>query len=372
MVLKKLNLVNFRNYVDEEIVFNRGINILFGQNGQGKTNILESLYYLGLTKSFRTNNDQNLILNNAPFFRIEGEFSTDVKRKVVVSLALSLSEGKRLKVNQQKIPKFSDYIGTVPLVLLAPSDLEISQGGPHRRRQFLDIMLSQSSPLYLHHLLEYRRALRQRNLLFQTEGSFDEPALEAWEAALMQHGVVLIDKRNEAIQQLDGLVKDYYGKLSGKTDKVKTLYQSTLALNGPKPLPEKYQEAMIQNREKDRQLQTTRVGPHRDDVLFLINGKPLRWMGSQGEHKTFIIALRMAEYDYLQSVGEKLPLLLFDDIFGELDSSRIGNMIQSLSRIGQVFITTTSPDFFGKVENWGGETSFYEIVNGKVAVKELV
>ncbi|UCF64308.1 MAG: DNA replication/repair protein RecF [bacterium] len=372
MVLKKLKLVNFRNYVDEEIVFNHGINILFGQNGQGKTNILESLYYLGLTKSFRTNNDQNLILNNAPFFRIEGEFSTDVKRKVVVSLALSLSEGKRLKVNQQKILKFSDYIGTVPLVLLAPSDLDISQGGPHRRRQFLDIMLSQSSRLYLHHLLQYRRSLKQRNLLLQAEGMSDPPALEAWEEALIQHGIVLIEKREEAVRQIDEMVKTYYGRLSGKTDKVKIVYQSSLNINGPDSRPEGYRQAMTRNREKDRQLQTTRVGPHRDDMLFLINGKPLRWMGSQGEHKTFIIALRMAEYQYLQTVRESLPLLLFDDIFGELDGSRIGNMIESLSRIGQVFITTTSPDFFGKVENWQGETSFYEIVNGKVSARELV
>lgn len=372
MVLKKLKLVNFRNYAEEEIAFHPGLNILFGQNGQGKTNILESLYYLALTKSFRTNIDQNLVLNNAQFFRIEGNFTTDSNRKLVSSLSFSGTQGKRLKVNTQKVPKFSDYIGTIPLVLLAPSDLEITQGGPFQRRKFLDIMLSQSSKLYLHHLLQYRRALKQRNLILQDGGEIDKATLESWEATLIQHGTVLIEKRRGAIAELDSVVKQFYTKLSGKEDKVKIVYQSSVPVVSEKTLSEIYEQALAQNRERDRQLQSTGIGPHRDDMLLLINGKSLRWMGSQGEHKTFIISLKMAEYQYLQEVRNNLPLLLFDDIFGELDSNRIGNMIQSLSQIGQVFITTTSPHFFGKVENWQGDSSFYEIMDGKVSLRENV
>jgi len=372
MVLKKLKLVNFRNYAKEEIVFHPGLNILFGQNGQGKTNILESLYYLALTKSFRTNTDQNLVLNNALFFRIEGDFSTNRNRKLVSSLSFSGTQGKQLKVNNQKVPKFSEYIGTIPLVLLAPSDLEITQGGPYQRRKFLDIMLSQSSKLYLHHLLQYRRTLKQRNQLLQDGEAFDETTLESWETTLVQHGAILIEKRREAIGELDSVVKQYYAKLSGKEDRIKIVYQSSVSAENEKTLAEVFGKALVQNREKDRQLQTTGIGPHRDDVLFLINGKSLRWMGSQGEHKTFIISLKMAEYKYLQKMRKNLPLLLFDDIFGELDSNRIGNMIQSLSQIGQVFITTTSPHFFGKVKNWQGDSHFYEIANGKVSVREHI
>jgi DNA replication and repair protein RecF len=372
MVLKQLKLVNFRNYAKQEIVFHPGLNILFGQNGQGKTNILESLYYLALTKSFRTNTDQNLILNNAQFFRIEGDFTTDRKRKLVSSLSFSGTQGKQLKLNHQKVPKFSDYIGTIPLVLLAPSDLEITQGGPYQRRKFLDIMLSQSSKLYLHHLLQYRRALKQRNLILQDGEFIDKATLESWETTLIQHGTVVIEKRCEAVAELDSMVKQIYAKLSGKDDKVKIIYQSSVAVQNEKTVSEEYGQAMVLNREKDQQLQATSIGPHRDDILFLINGKSLRWMGSQGEHKTFIISLKMAEYQYLQEMRNNLPLLLFDDIFGELDANRIGNMIQSLSQIGQVFITTTSPHFFGKLEHWQGDSSFYEIMNGEVSVKEQV
>jgi DNA replication and repair protein RecF len=370
MVLNKLRLTNFRNYNREEIDFRAGTNILFGRNGQGKTNILESLYYLALTKSFRTNNDQNLILNKENYFRIEGEFRTEKGRKLSSSIAYSPSEGKRLNLNNQKIPKFVDYIGTIPLVLLAPSDLEISQGGPHQRRQFIDIMLSQAGHLYLHNLLKYRRVLKQRSLLLQQD-LIDETVMAAWDQALIQHGSALIEKRLETIEELDRLVKQFYMKLSGGTDQVKLIYQTSFTLKNEMKLDEAFLAGLKKNAEKDRQAGTTSCGPHRDEILFLINGKPLRWMGSQGEHKTFIIALKMAEYDYLRSNQKNLPLLLFDDIFGELDESRIKNMIGSLNEIGQVFITTTSPHFFNKVEEWNNDTSFYEIRNGQVTESEL-
>jgi DNA replication and repair protein RecF len=370
MVLQKLQLTNFRNYNREEIDFRSGTNILFGRNGQGKTNILESLYYLALTKSFRTNSDQNLILTTENYFRIEGEFKTEKGRKLSSSIAYSASEGKRLNLNNQKISKFVDYIGTIPLVLLAPSDLGISQGGPHQRRQFIDIMLSQASQLYLHSLLQYRRALKQRNLLLQ-QNNIDDAVMAAWDQALIQHGTAIIEKRLETIAELDQRVKQFYLKLSGGTDQVKLIYQTSFTLKKEAKLEEAFLEGLNKNAEKDRQSGTTSCGPHRDEILFLINGKPLRWMGSQGEHKTFIIALKMAEYEYLGSNQKSLPLLLFDDIFGELDQNRIKNMIGSLNQIGQVFITTTSPNFFDKVEEWDNDTSFYEIREGQVAEKVL-
>jgi DNA replication and repair protein RecF len=364
MVLNKLHLINFRNYRDQKINFHNGTNILFGNNGQGKTNIIESLYYLALTKSFRTNNDQNLILSSESFFRIQGDFTTEQGRKALSAIAFSASEGKRLTYNNQRIQKFSEYIGSIPVVLLAPSDLEVTQAGPHQRRKFLDIMLSQASKIYLHHLLQYRRSLKQRNLLLQ--GAVDEHLMQSWEDALVQHGTILIEKRLEAIEKLDELVKEYYMRMSGGTEKVKLIYQSTFPFKEREKIPELYHSALKQNFSKDQQNQSTSIGPHRDEVLLLINGKFLKSFGSQGEHKTFIIALKMAEYHYLQSVQKSLPLLLFDDIFGELDAGRIGNMINSLSKTGQVFITTTSPNFLGKLNDWKGQTAFYQIEQGTV------
>lgn len=369
MFLNKLHLTNFRNYRDQKIDFHTGTNILFGNNGQGKTNIIESLYYLALTKSFKTNNDLNLILSSETFFRIQGDFTTEQGKKMISAIAFSAADGKRLNYNNQRIQKFSEYIGSIPMVLLAPSDLDITQAGPHQRRKFLDIMLSQASKIYLHHLLQYRRSLKQRNLLLQ-QPKLDEHLLQSWEDALVQQGTILIEKRIEAIEKLDDLVKDYYMRMSGGTEKVKLVYQSTFPIKEQEKIPESFHSALRQNFSKDQQNQTTSIGPHRDEVLLLINGKSLKAIGSQGEHKTFIIALKMAEYHYLQSVQKNLPLLLFDDIFGELDAGRIGNMINSLSQTGQVFITTTSPNFFGKLNGWKRQTAFYQIEQGTVKETE--
>ncbi len=371
MILQSLALTNFRNYREAKIDFQEGVNVLFGRNGQGKTNILESIYYLALTKSFRTSNDQNLIYYQQDFFRIQGDFKTQQGRLHRVAIAYSPQEGKRLQHNGQRVGRFADYIGTVPLVLLAPSDLEISQGGPHYRRQFLDIMLSQASKLYLHHLIQYRRALKQRNLLLQQE-NLETRLLESWDDALVQHGVVLIEKRLEAVERLDELVKGYYARLSGGGDKTKLLYRGTFQVPPNGHLTEVFRSALQAVRTRELEQGLTLVGPHRDDVLFLLNGKPLRVVGSQGEHKTFIISLKMAEREYLQNIQHEAPILLFDDIFGELDAGRILNMIRSLARIGQTFITTTSPNFFGKMENWETKPAFYEIENGTVQRRESI
>ena len=369
MVLTFLKLVNFRNYLQAEIHFKDGILVLFGENGQGKTNILESIYYLALTKSFRTSNDLNLILNGQEYFRIQGELVNHQGRKFTASMAYSRTEGKRLVFNNQKVQKFSDYIGNIPVVLLAPSDLDISQGGPQRRRQFLDVMLSQASKLYLYHLIQYRRSLRQRNALLQSD-KFDKNLLQSWEEALVENGISLIQERLKALQVLEDRVRKHYQELSGSQDKIKLIYRGSFSATREQDLPQVFRRALELNREKDMSLGTTSIGPHRDDVLFLINGKPLRAVGSQGEHKTFVIALKIAEFHFLRGVQDESPILLFDDIFGELDAGRISNMISSLSEIGQVFITTTSPDFFGKVKQWDQNITFYEISRGTVTVRE--
>jgi DNA replication and repair protein RecF len=366
MIIKYLHLTNFRNYRQAEISFNKGTNVLFGHNGQGKTNVLESIYYLALTKSFRTSLDKNLICYQEAYFRIEGELEDVHGRLQRSSIAYSPDEGKRLNYNGQIVSVFSEYIGSVSVVLLAPMDLEISQGGPYIRRRFLDIMLSQASNLYLHHLIEYRRALKQRNVLLQSEQR-NENLIQSWEEALIQNGMVLIQKRMEAVESISQMVKEYYQELSGRTDKIKIVYQNSVMPNHSENLESAYAEAFNKSRSKEYQTGSTSVGPHRDDLLFLINGKPLRVVGSQGEHKTFVISLKMAEFFFLQRMHDEPPILLFDDIFGELDADRITNMIHSLSNIGQVFLTTTSPHFFGRVSNWNSGTAFYGIEQGHIS-----
>ncbi|MFQ5584084.1 MAG: DNA replication/repair protein RecF, partial [Calditrichia bacterium] len=212
MLLKHLVLSDFRNYPNLEVYFFDGIHILHGENGAGKTNILEAIYYLALTKSFRTNTDKHLIFNKASMFRIQGEFELTQGRLFNSSIAYSLAGGKRLVVNSQKIAKFSDYIGEIPAVLLAPSDLQLSQGAPYLRRRFIDVLLCQSHKLYLHHLVQYNRSLRQRNQLLQAE-SVDEKLLESWDENLVTNGAEIIRKRQSTVESLSGIVREYYQSL---------------------------------------------------------------------------------------------------------------------------------------------------------------
>ena len=363
MKLIALRLFHFRNYGELNQTFSDGVNILYGPNGTGKTNILEAIYYLAITRSFRTKVDRYLIQFQQEMFRIQGVLQNDQGKEFHTTIAYSLREGKRLTIDQQRVSRFTDYIGEIPIVLLCPDDLAISQGSPQQRRRFLDILLSQSSKNYLHHLVEYRRCLKQRNALLQRE----EPNLDliiSWEEGLIQHGVPLIQKRREAVHILSDQVKNIYSALSQSGDKAKMIYQSTVPGTSEEELTEKYRQLFSEKRQQELELGITLIGPHRDDMLFLINGKPLRQYASQGEHKTFVVALKMAEYAFLQAQKSQSPILLFDDIFGELDAQRISQMLTYLGSIGQVFVTTTSPDFFHKVEKPTIPITYYAVKGG--------
>ena len=366
MRLERLSLSNFRIYDQVELTFDDGIHVIYGDNGSGKTTILEAIHYLALTKSFRTKSDKHLILTQQDMFRIQGEFRSDAGQKLTSALAYTGSSGKQLTVNGQKANRFSEYIGSVPIVLLHPADLSLSQGSPLQRRRFLDILLSQSSKLYLHHLIEYNRSLRQRNQQLQAASS-DPQLLIPWEENLVRNGAQLIEKRRETIEKLDALIKHYYGQLSDKDDSVKIIYQTNVQQKGDDDLEAVYRRLFEQKRQRERDNGTTELGPHRDDMLFLINGKPMKAYASQGEHKTLVIALKLAEFDYLQLQQMQPPILLFDDIFGELDAGRIRMMLQQLSNIGQVFVTTTSRNFFEKVQGFDAPTHYYFVENGNIA-----
>lgn len=372
MQLTRLSLTNFRNYQKADIKFSEGVHIIHGENGSGKTTILEAIHYLALTKSFRTTNDKNLVLNTENMFRIQGEFKTSQEQAIVSTIAYSPETGKILTVNGQKSQKFSDYIGEVPMVLLHPADLSLSQGGPAQRRRFLDILLSQSSKLYLHHLIQYNRSLRQRNrLLAESAGKKCDPQLlKSWEENLIAHGAEIIRRRSETAEQLSGQVKSSYRELSSKEDKVKIIYRSNVQQMEGEELAPAFERLFDHKRSQEQEYGTTLVGPHRDDLLFLLNGKPLRDYASQGEHKTFIIALKLAEFQHLQQQRLQPPILLFDDIFGELDANRIQQMLRQLGNIGQVFVTTTSRNFFGKMPDFSLPVHYYEVEKGMITQAE--
>ncbi len=367
MYLVTLRLENFRNYEQLAVAFHKGVNILYGPNGAGKTSVLEAIYYLALIRSFRTHQDNNLVQKGKEMFRIQGVFETPQGSSFQAHVAFSRQQGKVLSLDHERVTRFVDYIGTVPVVLIAPADLTISQSGPLARRRFLDIMLSQSNKLYLHHLKEYKRALKTRNWLLKQE-TVDVAQLATWEALLARHGAAIIQKRVETVAQLSGWVRQLYQELSHTEDKVKLVYQSTVPIEGDN-LETALLQALAANRQRDGALQTTTVGPHRDDVLFLLNGMPFRQVGSQGEHKTLIIALKLAEFRYLQQMHAYPPILLFDDIFGELDAQRIQAMLARITEIGQVFVTTTSRNFFEKMHEIPASLHYYYVKDGTITAE---
>ncbi len=363
MQLQRLNLLNFRNYKSRVFSFSGGIHVIYGKNGAGKTSILEAIYYLALTKSFRATKDKYLIFDQETICRVEGEFLTGQGQTTRVALAYSQEAGKQLTVNGQKVPKFAEYIGDIPVVLLYPADLELSQGSPQQRRRFLDVLLCQSSKLYLHSLIQYNRSLRQRNQLLQS-GRFDVPLILSWEENLITHGAELIRRREAVAAELSRLVQNYYQTLSQRDDATKVVYRCNIPTGPGVDLTAAYRQAFAEKRSQEREYGTTLVGPHRDDLLFLLNGKPMKTHASQGEHKTFVISLKLAEFHHLEQQQQQAPILLFDDIFGELDADRIRQMLEQLSRIGQVFVTTTSRSFFDKVQNFKAPVSYYPVENG--------
>lgn len=364
MQLKHLQLQGFRNYAQANIEFFNGVHILHGQNGAGKTSIIEAIYYLALTKSFRTSSDRFLVHNQEDMFRIQGEFLTQQGQRHQVAIAYSGASGKLLSVNGQKVPVFADYIGDVPVVLLYPADLNLSQSGPQFRRRFLDILLSQSSHLYLHQLIQYNRSLRQRNLLLQNRRN-DRQLLASWEENLSVSGAEIIRRRMAALQQLAPMVTENYRQLSNTGDETEILYRCNVESAAPENLEDHYRALFEKRRGQEMEYGSTLIGPHRDDLVFQLNGRPMKSYASQGEHKTFVIALKLAEFAYLQEQRSQAPILLFDDIFGELDATRIRSMLDRLGDIGQVFVTTTSADFFGKVEQFRQPTWYYQIEGGK-------
>jgi len=365
MQLKQLSLMNFRNYHEVTIKFSDGIHVLFGENGAGKTSILEAIHYLALTKSFRTGNDRNLILTSEKMFRVQGVFQNSQGQTLKVAIAYSIDSGKRLTVNQQSPQTFSEYIGEVPVVLLHPADLRLSQGSPQHRRRFLDVLLSQSSKVYLHHLIQYNRSLKQRNQLLQ-DPLTEVQLLRSWEENLVNYGVELIVRRREAAARLGEMVTRYYRQISKSNDLVTIDYRTNVPGTTEAEIARGYRETFDEKRHREQAYGTTLVGPHRDDLMFLLNGTPMREYASQGEHKTLVIALKLAEFHFLQEQRASSPMLLFDDIFGELDGNRIRLMLHQLSNIGQVFVTTTSRTFFDKVQEFEAPIRFYRVENGTV------
>ena len=339
MHLRSLSLVNFKNYEQAEISLTARINCFVGENGVGKTNILDAVHYLALCKSNLNPVDTQNIRYDQDFSVIQGVFSRDEKDENILC-GLNRQKKKQFKRNKKEYKKLSEHIGLIPLVMVSPYDSVLINGGSEERRRFINGVIAQYSKDYLENLIRYNRALSQRNRLlkdFAAKGGFDASMLEVWDEQLERFGSPVVKERQRFVDELIPVFSVYYEKVSGNREQVSLDYRSQL-------LEKDFLEGLRQAREKDRALQYTTFGLHKDDLGMKLGDFNLKKVGSQGQQKTYLAALKLAESKFIRKHTGRTPILLLDDIFDKLDASRVKHLIALVSeeKFGQIFITDTS------------------------------
>lgn len=338
MFLKKLSLINYKNFASRNFGFDSKINCFVGNNGIGKTNILDAIYHLSFGKSYFNPVATQNIRHGTDFFVIEGEFEKNGREeKIVCSLKRGVK--KVIKRNGKTYERFSDHIGFLPLVIISPADRDLITEGSEMRRKFIDGVISQSDKDYLRILIKYNKVLVQRNSLlkyFAANHTFDLDALVVYNDQLHLYGTEIFEKRREFLEVFIPIFKAQYKAISGGNETVDLTYDSKLLDKG---LLELLDQAM----EKDRALQYTSVGIHKDDLNFVIGDHPIKKFGSQGQQKSFLIALKLAQFDFIKSQAKTTPILLLDDIFDKLDEQRVAHIVALVNQqnFGQIFISDT-------------------------------
>jgi len=362
--LTQLRLYNFKNYSTAKFVFSPEINCFTGLNGSGKTNVLDAIYYLCFTKSYFQNQDVVNILTNQNELSINGQF---LKSNNVENVQLIITRGskKKLKLNTKEYTKLSEHIGLFPLVIIAPNDIYLIHEGSEERRKFVDTFIAQIDKQYLYNLIQYNKALEQRNALLKSffeNNNFDENLINNYNQKLILHGNLVYEKRKQFLIDFEILFLKYYAKISNNTDTVCLKYESQLH-------QEDFSELLNNYLKIDLAGQRTTKGIHKDDLLFEINGFLLKKMGSQGQQKSFIIALKLAQYEYLKNQTNIKPLLLLDDIFEKLDNNRLAIILNMIGEdnFGQIFITDTDKKRLEEMfKNLQANIKYFEIDKGNV------
>jgi len=376
MHLEKLSVVNFRNYAEAQATFSPDLNLIYGLNAQGKTNFLEAIYLLCLGRSFRVAKNQEMVKKDSSFFTITGTLTLDnqIKKKAVLSYR---KDGKKeISIDRKKLSKHSKIFGQFPIVVMAPDEFKITSGGPSERRRFIDIFLSQVSLSYLTNLQEYNRILKQRNRILQQirdgQGVL-ETSIEPWTERLVEVGCEIINARNKFVPEFSETLQSIYKKYTESQDTLKIFIESTVTIRKEICETEDFYNALRSVKKKERILGTTLVGPHRDELIFQINGMDLRKYGSRGEHKSVLVALKIAEFRYLKLKQDETPIMLLDDCYSELDNLREEKVFNSLNDLGQIFLTSPKESLFEnktkQFDNFSNVSRFY-VENGNIEHKK--
>ncbi|WDT67731.1 DNA replication/repair protein RecF [Cloacibacterium sp. TD35] len=338
MIIKNLKIFNFKNHSEKSFDFSPEINCFVGNNGAGKTNILDALHYLSMAKSFLGNLDAQNILYDSDFFALEAEIQGEEKNDIIkVQLP---KEGKKIiKKNEKTYERIADHIGFLPSVMISPYDANLISDGSESRRKFLDAMISQTDSDYLFALIQYQKTLQQRNALlkyFAKNRTFDLDSLEIYNDPLTKFGTQIFEKRQRFVASILPTIQHFYEIISKGNEKVTVIYESNLN-------EQNFEEILSENLEKDRVLTYTSRGIHKDDLRFEMNGNLIKKFGSQGQQKSFLIALKLAQIKRIKDITNKNPILLLDDIFDKLDDNRVSQLIELVNQqnFGQIFITDT-------------------------------
>tara|TARA_R110002020_G_scaffold154714_6_gene335357 strand:+ start:272002 stop:273081 length:1080 start_codon:yes stop_codon:yes gene_type:complete len=341
MILQALSLINYKNFESATFELDAKINCFVGNNGVGKTNILDAIYHLSFGKSYFNPITTQNINHDADFFVIEGLYKKDDRdEKVLVSA--KRGQKKVIKRNAKQYERFAEHIGFLPLVIISPADRDLIIEGSDTRRKFIDGVISQSDKTYLNNLISYNKILSQRNALlkyFAANRTFDETTLAVYNDQMAAIGLNIFNARKDFLEKFTPIFQQRYASISGGREEVKLKYKSQL---NEAPLSQLFKEAL----PKDRMLQYTSVGTHKDDLSFKIEGHPIKKFGSQGQQKSYLIALKLAQFDFIKQVSGTTPLLLLDDVFDKLDESRVKQIIELVNNdnFGQLFISDTHPE----------------------------
>ncbi len=358
MKINKLQLLNFKNHESISFDLSAPINCFVGNNGVGKTNVLDALYYLSVGKSFLGNSDFNNIRTDSDFFSIEAEIENGEKEDII-KIVLPKEAKKVIKKNDKTYDRLSDHIGYLPSVMISPYDQNLISDSGESRRKFLDAMICQTDSDYLFSLIQYQKTLQQRNALlkaFAKNKYFDLDNLEIYNEPLVKYGQIIFEKRKVFTAELLPVMQEFYTIISDAKEEIKVTYQSDLEAD--------FYGLINQNLEKDRVLTYTSKGVHKDDLVFEMSGQSIKKVGSQGQQKTFLIALKLAQMKRVKELTGKTPILLLDDIFDKLDDKRVSQLIVLVNQesFGQIFITDTHKERTEQiVKNINNQSSIFEI-----------
>lgn len=338
MIIKKLALYNFKNHSEKKFEFSPQINCFVGNNGAGKTNILDALHYLSVGKSFLGNTDSNNIKIDEDFFTIDAEIQND-DTEDFIKISQPREAKKIIKKNDKSYDRMADHIGYLPSVMISPYDSNLISDSGESRRKFLDSMISQTDSGYLFDLIQYQKTIQQRNALlkyFAKNRVWEKDSLEIYNSPITKSGTKIFEKRKDFVSKLNPIIQNFYQIISGGMETVSVTYESHL-------LEDSFENLLKENIEKDRMLTYTSKGIHKDDLLFEMDSVLIKKIGSQGQQKSFLISLKLAQMSLVKELTGKTPILLLDDIFDKLDDTRVAQLIKLVNQenFGQIFITDT-------------------------------